>query len=233
MSRIIRGDCPPCGTIAPEGGTIDNGAACLELHGDLEYWRNEPVGAGGSLVWTNATEYDVASNYAIWRMYFAEAGTYALETHVQQPFGESKQTHYHVHHAMGETVVPIDQSLTSGWVSLGEFTFAAATDHFVRIDDNTLTGGPITTGETAGTAGGTDAGSTDDPPDTSPTSDGGPPTTGGSTGTSGATGPGLPADYGDDGCGCRGPSRSPGALALVLLGLGLTRRRRGRGAASR
>ncbi len=260
-------DCPPCGVIAPAGGTIDNGAACLELHGDLEYWRNEPVGEGGSLVWTNATEYDVASNYAIWRMYFAEAGTYALETFVQPPFGESKQTTYHVQHAMGETVVPIDQSLTSGWVSLGEFSFAAATDHFVRIDDNTgelvalelslvadalritridlepatstdtLTTG-ITTDETAGTAGtaGTDtsdAGSTDAPPDTSPTSNGGSPTTGEFTSTSGATGPGLPADYGDDSCGCRGPTRSPGAIALVLPILGLARRRQRRASASR
>ena len=130
-------DCPPCGTIAPEGGTIDNGAACLELYGDPKFWREEAVGEGGSLRWTNVTEYAEPSNYAIWRMYFAETGTYALETYVQQPFGETKQSTYHVQHAGGETLVPIDQSQSSGWVSLGEYNFNSASDHFVRIDDNT------------------------------------------------------------------------------------------------
>jgi hypothetical protein len=60
------------------GGTIDNGAACLELGGDPQYWRDEAVGQGGSLVWTNATEFAEPSNYAIWRLVFAQAGEYAL-----------------------------------------------------------------------------------------------------------------------------------------------------------
>lgn len=266
-------DCPPCGTIAPDGGTIDNGAACLELHGDLEYWRDEAVGEGGSLVWTNATEYATASNYAIWRLYFAEAGTYSLETFVEQPFGESEQTSYRVQHAMGETVIPVDQSQASGWVSLGEYTFAAATDHSVRIDDNTgelvtlerslvadalritrvdlepatgtdtLTGDPGTsdtsdTSDTSGTAGTADtSGTTGEPTsDTgedpivtataSPTSDGGLPTTGDSTGATGSGGPGLPEDYGDDGCGCRSTPRPAATLAFLTTLLLLLRRRR-------
>jgi GH25 family lysozyme M1 (1,4-beta-N-acetylmuramidase) len=131
-------DCPPCGVIGAAGGTIDDGQACFELYGPLEYWRQEAAGQGGSLYWTNVTEYADPSNYAVWRMYFAESGTYSLEAWVEQPFGETAQMDYRILHAGGEATVPINQSLqASGWVGLGEFQFTAGTDHWVRADDNT------------------------------------------------------------------------------------------------
>lgn len=250
-------DCPPCGVVPPEGGVIDNGDACLELGGDLQYWRDEAVGYGGSLVWTNATDDATPSNYATWRLFFAESGTYAVEAWIEPPFNETKQLTYKIKHAGGETAVPVDQSAVSEWVSLGEFAFDAASDHLVRIDDNTgepnglevsivcdalrvtrvdLPGDTSTGGATTGdgmttttTAGPTSEGASasGDAPTTSGTG-GDPP--GGTTGGSGSGAPGLPPGFGqeDDGCGCNEAPGPGGAGLLALVGLALARRRRRR-----
>lgn len=241
-------DCPPCGVIPAEGATIDNGAACLELGGDPQYWRDEAVGQGGSLVWTNATEFAEPSNYAIFRLVFAQAGEYALNVWIEPPFGETKQLKYVVHHADGETPVMIDQSAVSGWVALGSFQFAASTDHYVRIDDNTgepvelevsivvdamqvlpvLVEGETEAASTSGEA--TGIGSEGSGVGSSgvvevPTTGGG--SSGSSSGGGEAGAPALPSGYGEDGCGCRGARGGPGLPGLLgLLGLlGLRRRR--------
>lgn len=130
-------DCPPCGVIGPEGGTIDDGEACLELLGDLQYWRHELAGQGGSLRWTRVTDDAEPANAAVWRMFFAESGVYSLEVWIEPTWAQTKQSSYRISHADGETIVPVDQSAASGWVSLGEFSFVAGANHFVRIDDNT------------------------------------------------------------------------------------------------
>jgi GH25 family lysozyme M1 (1,4-beta-N-acetylmuramidase) len=238
-------DCPPCGVIGPDGGTIDNGEACSELYGPGEYWREEAAGQGGSLVWTNATDYDEPSNYAIWRLFFAESGLYSVEVHIEQPFGETQQASYQIAHAGGETLAPVNQSSESGWVWLGDLMFDAGADHFVRLDDDTgesvdlersivydalrvtrLDGG----GD--GTTGGDDTG-LDPDGGTSPT----PGTTGddglpGGTGSSGAGDEtfALPNQDDDDagGCGCRNTGGSAYGWWMLVPGLwGFTRRRRG------
>jgi lysozyme len=246
------GDCPPCGVIGPQGGTIDDGEACHELLGDLQYWRHEAVGQGGSLVWTHVTDDPAPANAAVWRMFFAESGTYSLEVWIEQPFGQTKQSAYRVSHADGETIVPVDQSLASGWVNLGEFAFVAGANHFVRIDDNTGesldlqlqlvadalritridgsdTGSGSGTGG-GGTGSGSDGGTgvaTLGPGPTSGSGGSGSSSGGGSSGEGGA-GLGLPPGYGvHDGCGCRGAPRPAGGW-FALVGLMLLRRRRGR-----
>lgn len=232
-------DCPPCGTIGPDGGTIDDGDECFESYGPPEYWRSEAVGQGGSLMWTHATDFDAPSNYAIWRMFFAESGLYSVEVHIEQPYGETQQTTYQVAHAGGDSSQAVNQSSESGWVSLGDFMFTAGANHFVRLDDDTgepvalelsivydalrvtrLDGGSNTTsgGET-----GLDS-----------TSDGLPGGTG-LPGDTGSSGPGgadtfaLPNADGDSGgCGCRGTGRAgAGWWLLVPLLAGTARRRRG------
>ncbi len=249
------GDCPPCGVVAAAGGDIDNDSACLELYGDLQYWRQETVGQGGSLTWTNVTDYADPSNYAIWRMSFAETGTYELETWIEKPFGETRKSVYQVNHAGGETLVPIDQSLATGWVNLGEYTFNAATDHFVRIDDNTGESNdlelslaadvmritrvdldpPPTTSTDGSTSSEPTTGETETPAttDESSTTQGvsssedTPPTSDGTSGgSSGTDSAGVTEDEPDDGCGCRNSPR-PGGFSLLALGiLALVRRRR-------
>jgi len=239
-------DCPPCGVIGSSGGTIDNDEACYELYGPEQYWRAEAAGQGGSLVWTNATDYEAASNYAVWRMFFAESGLYSVEVHVQPPFGESEQAAYRIAHAGGESTEVVDQSASDGWVPLGDFEFEAGADHFVQLDDNTGELNDLEIGiaydalrvvrldgevgdSTGGGGGEDDSGSdTGGDPDggaltSGATSDGLPGGTGGGTDTFPAPGA---ADDGDDGCGCRSTGGGPGAGLLLLGLLGVTRRRR-------
>jgi Glycosyl hydrolases family 25 len=237
-------DCPPCGVIGPEGGTIDDGDACFESYGPVDYWRQEAAGQGGSLMWTNATDFDAPENYAIWRMFFAESGLYAVEVHIEQPYGETMQASYQVAHAGGETLVPVNQSSESGWVLLGELEFTAGANHFVRLDDDTgesldlersivfdalrvtrLDGGPDP--DSAGT--GLDSGGGTTLPGTSSAGDGG-PLDGSGSGSSGGAGTfSVPNADGDsaDGCACSSASRSGAAWWSLLPGLwGLARRRR-------
>ncbi|MCX4246540.1 GH25 family lysozyme [Paraliomyxa miuraensis] len=235
-------DCPPCGVIGPDGGTIDDGDACMELHGPLEYWREEAAGQGGSLRWTHATDFDAPSNYAIWRLYFEESGLYSVEVHIQQPYGETQNAAYRIDHAGGQTVEMVDQSAEAGWVSLGDLMFEAGTDHSVRIDDDTgesvdlevmivadalrvtrLDGGSVddTAGETGlDPDGGTSSGVGDE--------DGLPGGTG-STGGGGSdtfASPGQNDDGG--GCGCRSHGGTSGWAWSLLLGIAAVRRRRTR-----
>ena len=242
-------DCPPCGVIGPDGGTIDDGEACHELLGDLQYWRHEAAGHGGSLVWTHVTDDAAPANAAIWRMFFAESGVYSLAVWIEPTFAQTKQSVYRIQHADGETLVPVDQSLASGWVELGEYSFVAGADHFVRIDDNSgesldlqlqLVADALQIvridGEDPGTGGGSGSGSgtggesggVSGAATLSPGS-AGPGSSSGEDGSSaGDGGLGLPPGYGlHDGCGCReAPRPMHGWLALVGL-LALRRRRRG------
>jgi MYXO-CTERM domain-containing protein len=237
-------DCEPCGVIPAAGGTIDNGAECYRLYGDSAYWHEEAQGEGGSLLWTHATDYDVAYNYAVWQLHFEESGRYDVQAHIVQPFGASAQAGYLVRHAEGESTVVVDQSTNDGWVSLGEFEFEAATDHTLQLDDNTgdspdldvmlvydaiklvrLDAEPSTTSDALDDSGG----------GPSTTSGGGEESSSGpgmgtdATDTDSDSGPSLPGARGEEqGCGCRAPARPGGGLgALVLLaGFALRRRRR-------
>jgi MYXO-CTERM domain-containing protein len=236
-------DCPPCGVVEPAGGTIDNGHNCYTLYGDTQFWHEEAQGEGGSLVWTHATAFDVAYNYAIWQLHFAESGRYELEVHIAQPFGQSKQAAYQVRHAGGDMAVTIDQSANAGWVSLGEFEFSAATDHTVRLDDNT--GEPDTSSvqlvydalrvtrldlDPSGSDGGGETDPTEDGGPGDESDDGGPGDETGEPdpeGSSSGIDPTAGLDEGDDGCGCRTDARERGgAWLFALFGLALARSRR-------
>ncbi len=230
-------DCEPCGVVGPDGGEIDNGDACYELYGNADFWREEPEGAGGSLVWTNATDNPDPSNYAEWTLFFEESGLYDLQVHVVQPFGETAQAGYRVRHAEGEDTVLVDQSANDGWVSLGEFSFDAEALQSVQLGDNTgeandaemsivsdalrlerLDAPAGTTTGDAGDSSGAAGESTGEVPGTTGAEE--------STGSSGGDGPALPGgDVSEDGCGCRsdGPGKAPW---LILLVLGALRRRR-------
>lgn len=231
-------DCPPCGIIGPDGGTIDDDDACHERYGPEQYWRTEADGQGGGLHWTAATEFEDPSNYAVWRLYFEESGLYSVEVHVQSPWAETQQAGYRIAHAGGEQVEVIDQSESDGWRPLGDFQFDAASDHWVRLDDNT--GEPVAeeigivydalrvtrldgSDDTTSGTGPDPDGTTTDPGEATGLPPGG---TAADTGGSDTFAlPGANDDDGGGGCGCRStPTRgATGLLALFLLGL---RRRR-------
>jgi len=239
-------DCPPCGVIPPAGGTIDNGEECYELYGPAEYWREEAAGQGGSLVWTNATDFDEPSNYAIWRLYFEESGLYSVEAHIEQPFGETMQASYQISHAGGETLAPVNQSSEGGWVSLGDLEFTAATNHWVRLDDDTgesvdlevsivydalrvtrLDGGPDPDPDTGLDTGLDTGGGGTSSPGTGSASEGGPFDSSGGGSAADDTFA-LPEARGDDvqGCGCRGTGGAGYGWWLLLPLMGLARKRR-------
>jgi lysozyme len=130
-------DCPPCGVIGADGGVVDETDACFERFGDEAYWREETVGWEQSLIWTHTTEWDAPSNYAVWRFHLAEAGEYDLAVFVEDGWSESTQSAYRLRHDGMEELVALDQASSSGWASLGTFSFAAGGDQWLRLDDNT------------------------------------------------------------------------------------------------
>jgi GH25 family lysozyme M1 (1,4-beta-N-acetylmuramidase) len=238
-------DCPPCGTIGPDGGTIDNGDECLELLGPAQYWREESAGHGGSLVWTMTTDLAQPSNYAIWHLHFEEPGEYRLEAYVLPEYGTSQQATYEI--AYGDSVeeVVIDQSAASGWTDLLDLTFEEGGSQWVRLDDNTgepnadeaqlvvdalrvtrLDGDGSDTSDGSdgsddsgdgGTDGGGDDGGGDDSGDDGGADDGGGE---GDTSDDGGGDGALPPysrDDDGDGCGCRASRGSPWTAWLVLV----------------
>jgi len=138
LEAELMGEVRSCGTIAAAGGTIDDGDACFRAGGPLQSIRRvTEAGEGGDLSWTYATDDAEEANYGQWDFDFAEGGVYRVEVNTPAPYAESKQTVYQVV-ANGQThAIPVDQSVSDGWQSLGDFTFAAGPGQFVHVGDNT------------------------------------------------------------------------------------------------
>jgi len=131
-----------CGTIAPEGGTIDDTDACFVGGGPAASLRHvSDAGEGGELVWTYTTDDAAEANFGQWNLSLAEAGRYTIEVSTPAAYAHSTQAKYLVHTAAGDTTVPIDQTAVDGFQSLGEFDLAAGGDQFVHVGD--ATGEPL------------------------------------------------------------------------------------------
>jgi MYXO-CTERM domain-containing protein len=243
------GDCPPCGTIAPGGGDIDDGDACYTLGGPQEYWRRVSEGEQGDSAWTAVTDAAERSNYAEVELFFAEAGRYRVEAHLVGAYAQSELARYQITHGEGTSDVVVDQGAASGWIELGTLQFVAGGhDQLISIGDNTgessdaeirlgLDAFRFTRVDPPPTPGdGDEASGSDEGGDDSGDGDGdegtddaglGDDDDGGGSGDDGA---GLPPGFAEgesvDGCGCTSTgSRSGGALLLVAVAL-LRRRRR-------
>lgn len=188
-------DCPLCGLIPTAGATIDNDDPCYELYGDPIFWRDEVEGYGGSLLWTQATALASPENYAIWRLYFEQAGTYDVEIFTTSGFFDSTQANYEIRASGTVDTVLVDQSALEGWFSLGDLNFDVGGDQWIRLNDNTGEPGSqmvrlgydairLTPTAIPGTTGGAEGGETS----------GG---SGGDGSTTGATGDGMTAEGGD------------------------------------
>lgn len=131
---------PDCDVVPAEGRIIDERDSCFSVYGPAQFWRSEEgVGYDGSLLWTNAYDDTEPSNWARWHLDFAVAGRYQLEVYVDPAFGVHAETTYGIAHGELEEAVVIDQSQASGWVSLGEFDFAAGPDQDVSVYDTSST----------------------------------------------------------------------------------------------
>lgn len=132
-------DCPPCGTVGPAGGEIDDGDDCFATGGPAEYLRAvEGDGEGDDLIWTHTTADDTEGNFADWTLNLAEAGTYRVEVYTAAAHARSHHAAYVVTAAGGAAAtVVVDQTAVDGWQTLGDFAFAARGGQAVHLADNT------------------------------------------------------------------------------------------------
>lgn len=127
-----------CEAVSAEGGLIDDGDACFVPGGPTQYLRAvDGEGHDGDLVWTGTTDNNNAVNFAEWHIRVGAAGRYTVEVYVDADVGTtSRQAAYNVHHdGVLDRVVVSQQS--TGWKSLGAFTFAASGNEKIRVGDNT------------------------------------------------------------------------------------------------
>jgi lysozyme len=131
-------DCPPCGTIGADGGTIDDGDACFVAGGPAQYLRHiGDTGDQGDLIWTHATPSANEANFAQWNLYLAEAGRYRVEAYTAHAYASSTRATYEVQAAGTPTVFVVDQTAVDGWQVLGELGFAARGGQWIHLADNT------------------------------------------------------------------------------------------------
>ncbi|MBI1946091.1 MAG: hypothetical protein HYS27_10365 [Deltaproteobacteria bacterium] len=130
-----------CAALTGGESVIDNGDDCLRVYGPGQYWRDESVGYGGDLLWTNAFEAGAPSNWAEWSLPFEAPGTYEVAAYVEPSFGVHRQARYQVRAGGQDHVVTIDQGAASGWAVLGTYDFTGAAGEGVKVFDNTS--GPV------------------------------------------------------------------------------------------
>jgi hypothetical protein len=131
-------DCPPCGFIGPKGGDIDDGDACFEPGGPMEYLRHvTTAGWNNTLLWTHASDHPEEGNFATWHVFMQESGRYRVEVYTDTTFAQSKQAKYVVQAGGTTNEKVIDQTAVNGWQSLGEFDFVQGGYQSVHLGDNT------------------------------------------------------------------------------------------------
>lgn len=127
----------PCAPIPPEGRVIEEDDPCYEDEGPASSWRTAETGHGGRLRWTYAFEEPEPANFAVWNLDFEVGGTYLVEVFAEGEFAGSTRARYTVMHDGVADERVIDQSSAGGFASLGELTFSAGGDQWIRLDDNT------------------------------------------------------------------------------------------------
>ncbi|GEM_PF-4795375 len=129
---------PPCPVLEKSGGIIDNDSSCLQLFGNLEFWRSENVGFGGTLRWTNAFKADAPSNWARWNLNLAESGEYEVQYYNVPEFARYNSTRYRLKHGASELGITVNLSAgEEGWNSLGTFDFEKGEDQWLAVFDST------------------------------------------------------------------------------------------------
>jgi len=125
-----------CDALPPTGGTVEETSDCFSAYGPAAYWRSEPTGHGGSLLWTNAYENDAPSNWARWHLNLDAGGEYAVDVWAEQPFAVHRATRYELRHGDVEHAIEVDLEGAMGWVRLGTFTFAPGGGQHLSVHDN-------------------------------------------------------------------------------------------------
>lgn len=115
-----------------------------ELEAELSqaHWYDGPSGCGyrGHANWTfSTTNPGGSANWGTWRPNLPQAGPYRVYAFVPyciNGYPDSSGVFYQVHHAGGDTTVPVSQADGAGsWVELGQFDFNAGNEGTVFLDD--------------------------------------------------------------------------------------------------
>jgi len=126
----------PCHTIPPPGDILESDGPCAWLFGDPQYWREESVGYGDHLYWTNAFTSDEPGNWAGWQLDFEQAGEYLLEVWVDDTFGVYDNARYQVVADGQSSTVHVDQGAAAGWTEVGTYHFAQGGGQYLAVFDN-------------------------------------------------------------------------------------------------
>ncbi len=130
---------------------VDDSSAAFQ-HAGVN-WSEDGGGVGGKAQWAaseprsgveqagSAGQLDGVVEGATWRPTLAHEGRYHVYVFVpywNNGTPDTQAAHYLVHHAEGETLVDVDQSLhVDRWVDLGVYTFAAGQQGFLYLDNLT------------------------------------------------------------------------------------------------
>jgi lysozyme len=131
-------DCPPCGVLTAEGGTVDDTDTCFVGGGPPATLRAvDGAGFGGHLIWTYTTASAAEGNHGTWALHFAEAGRYRVEAYTATSHAHARQARYAVRHAGVVDTAPLDQAAADGWQVVAELDFDAGGHQWIHLADNT------------------------------------------------------------------------------------------------
>ncbi|MBN1484428.1 MAG: peptidoglycan DD-metalloendopeptidase family protein [Chloroflexia bacterium] len=130
---------------------VDNAAAGFQRSG--QRWEQGYAGVGNEAFWAPSeprsgvvqdgqpSSLDGIVEAGIWRPALSSSGRYRLYAFIPYYFNNTLETQaarYLVHHAEGEDIVTIDQSLyVNRWAELGTFNFEAGREGFVYLNNLT------------------------------------------------------------------------------------------------
>jgi MYXO-CTERM domain-containing protein len=125
-------------TAIPDDGIIDQRSNCYVAGGDPRYWRRVDSGYADTSEWTGTTAAAAPANFGRWLVKATRATRYSVEVYLDGGTNGTSQTaQYKIVHAGTTETITVDQTSASGFVSLGEFDFAATGDEYIELGDNT------------------------------------------------------------------------------------------------
>lgn len=128
----------PCAVVGPGETILDDRGPCFRRAGPADYWHEELTGWDDGSLWTFTTDDPEPTNWGVWRLELAEAGTYELAAWIPGAFGQSERATYEIRHAGTDSAALARQpDAPDGWLVLGSFDFAEGGDQWVRLDDDT------------------------------------------------------------------------------------------------
>jgi lysozyme len=135
--RITPVEQIPCGFVSSLL-ILDEEEDCVIGGGPMQYFHAvSGEGFNNGLVYTGTTASASVYNYVQWNLTFAQSGTYKVEVYTDTTYARSKQAKYKIRHNGSTHSVTLNQSSANGWRNLGNFTFAAGTNQYIYLGDNT------------------------------------------------------------------------------------------------